>query len=187
MRFSHYILSLAFLLPFSNGFIAAQKEDNTAKLPIQMAIPPGAKLSIGSSEIIFSIVKEVGKPLTPTTVDSVWLNYSSIVERNSTNIICANLASGDLPAEIGIRLKVGSDVGAGHGQVGKPTTPIYLSSSPQAIITDIGSCFTGQGDNKGHLLTFSWDLLPGYDPEFLKSEQMTNLRVKVIYTINSDE
>jgi hypothetical protein len=171
------------------GIGIAQQNINTTKLPVQMAIPPSAKLSMGSSELKFSLFQGEGKDrkLAPKTVDTLWINYSSVVVNNTTNTICASLASGDLPAEIAIKLKVGPDVGAGNGQVGKPTLPIYLSTAPQAIITDIGSCFTGQGNYKGHLLTFSWELKPGYDPDYIQNELLSHLRMRVIYTINSDE
>jgi hypothetical protein len=189
MKRIHLILLATLLSGFPTHKVSAQEKDNTAKLPIQMAIPPSARLSMGSSELQFSIFKTVGneKKLAPSTVDSIWLNYSSVIEHNSTNTISASLSTGDLPAEVAIKLTVGSDVGAGYGQVGKPTMPVYLSTYPQPIITDIGSCYTGMGNNKGHLLIYSWELNKGYDAEALKYEQWTNLRIRVIYTINSDE
>jgi hypothetical protein len=189
MRVTHQIVFVELLLILGAPLLHGQEKDNTAKLPVQMAIPPSAKLNMGSSELKFSLFKGEGKDrkLAPKTVDSIWINYSSVIVNNSSNTVCASLATGDLPAEIAIKLKVGPDVGAGYGQVGKPTIPIILSTAPQAIITDIGSCYTGQGDNKGHLLTFSWELKPGYDPDYIQSELLANLRIRVIYTINSDE
>ena len=189
MKLTHQLIYVTLLLIFAYPPLYAQEKDNTAKLPVQMAIPPSAKLSMGSSELKFSLFKGEGKDrkLAPKTVDTVWINYSSVIVNNSTNMICASLASADLPAEIAIKLKVGPDVGAGYGQVGKPTIPIYLSTSPQAIITDIGSCYTGQGNNKGHLLTFTWEFKSDYDPDIIRNETLTNLRIRVIYTINSDE
>lgn len=189
MRLKQHILLVTMLMLGTGFSLQAQQSDNSAKLPVQMAIPPSAKLSMGSSELKFSLFTGEGKDrkLAPKTVDTIWINYSSVIVNNSTNTICASLAYGDLPAEIAIKLKVGPDVGAGYGQAGKPTIPIYLSTAPQAIITDIGSCYTGQGNNKGHLLTFSWELKPGYDPDYIQSEMLANLRIRVIYTINSDE
>ncbi len=186
---TYNVFMFTLLLIVADFRLQAQENDNTGKLPVQMAIPPSAKLSMGSSELKFSLFTGEGKDrkLAPSTVDTIWINYSSVIVSNSTNTICASLASGDLPAEIAIKLKVGPDIGAGYGQVGKPAIPIYLSTAPQAIITDIGSCYTGQGDNKGHLLTFSWELKPGYDPDYIQSELLANLRIRVIYTINSDE
>lgn len=189
MNQTHYIL-LAFLtIGFLNNRLSAQEKDNTAKLPIQMAIEPSAKLSMGSSELKFSIFKLVGneKVLAPSTVDSIWLNYSSVIQNNTTNTISASLATGDLPAEVSIKLIVSPDAGGGYGQVGKPTMPIFLSTHPQPIITDIGSCYTGIGNDKGHLLKFTWELNSGYDLDVLKYEQISNLMIRVIYTINSDE
>lgn len=189
MRLRYIILLVLFILNVSNIRMFAQEKDNTAKLPVQMAIEPSAKLSMGSSELNFSIFKMVGnkKELAPSTVDSIWLNYSSVIQNNTTNTISASLATGDLPAEVAIKLNVSSDAGAGYGQVGKPTMPVYLSTYPQSIITDIGSCYTGMGNNKGHLLSFTWELNKGYDLDVLKYEQISSLRIRVIYTINSDE
>jgi hypothetical protein len=189
MKPTHRTWITSTLVLFLSGALIAQESENTAKLPVQMAIPPSAQLSMGSSELKFSLFTGEGKDrkLAPKTVDTVWINYSSVIVNNSTNTICASLATVDMPAEIAIKLSVGPDIGAGYGQVGRPTLPIYLSSSPQPIITDIGSCYTGQGNNKGHLLTFSWELKPGYDPDYIQSEMLSNLRIRVIYTINSDE
>lgn len=189
MRFSNIALMAFLILSIANFRLLAQEKSNTAKLPVQMAIEPSAKLNMGSSELRFSIFRMVGneKKLAPSTVDSIWLNYSSVIQNNTTNTISASLASADLPAEIAIKLSIGSDAGAGYGQVGKPTMPVYLSTYPQAIITDIGSCYTGTGNNKGHLLKFTWELNRGYDLDVLKYEQILNLRIRVIYTINSDE
>jgi len=189
MRLRYLILLVLSILNFANIRLLAQEKDNTAKLPVQMAIAPSAKLSMGSSELKFSIFQMVGneKKLAPSTVDSIWLNYSSVIQNNTTNTISASLATGDLPAEVAIKVSIGQDVGAGYGQVGKPTMPVYLSTYPQAIITDIGSCYTGMGNNKGHLLSFTWELNRGYDLDVLKYEQISSLRIRVIYTINSDE
>ncbi|MDP4276360.1 MAG: hypothetical protein Q8914_01885 [Bacteroidota bacterium] len=189
MNFLLKRLSIFTYLLLSTSFLLAQQEDNTAKVPVQMAIPPSAKLSLAGSNLHFSIVKDKGTEqiISPTTVGKVWLNYSSIVETNTANTIFASLSVGNLPAEVTIKLVVSSDAGAGYGQVGTPTEPIYLSLDPQPIITNIGTCYTGQGDNKGHLLTYSWELLPNYDPNIFSKEDLANLQVGVIYTIVTDE
>lgn len=182
----HITLIILFLM---EGFVFAQDKANTAKLPIQMAIPPSAKLSMISSDLKFSIFEGSGanRKLAAATIDSVWLNYSSIIERNNTNAICASFSSEELPAEISIKLSIGPDAGGGYGQVGVPSEPIYLSTFPQTIISNIGSCYTGQGNSKGHLLYFTWELKSNYDPEILPEDQLTNLRVRVVYTIVNSE
>lgn len=186
MKFLYFILLITLI---QQTQAIGQEDANTTKLPVQMAIPPSAKLSLSGSDMQLQLIKGSGtqQVLTPNAVGEIWINYSSVVEPNTTNTIYASLTTDELPPEIAIKLKVGKDVGAGQGQTGSPTIPIILSSNPQAIITNIGSCFTGQGINKGHLLSYSWDLLPNFDPEIIKKDDLNNLTVGVIYTIVTDE
>lgn len=180
---------MLFCIFLSSVYIHAQDKGNSTKTPIQMAIPASAKLSMNSSDLRFSIFEGKGKDrkLASSIIDSVWINYSSIIENNNTISLCASIYSGDLPAEIAIKLRVKADVGAGNGQVGTPGEPIYLNSFPQSIITNIGSCYTGQGKNKGHLLIYSWELQSNYDSEILPEDQLTNLHLKVVYTFITGE
>jgi hypothetical protein len=179
------IVLLLILVPGS--FLSAQN-DNTTELPVLMTIPSSASLSLAGSDLRLTMVQGKGAEqiITPSTVGKIWINYSSVVEGNSTNSICVSLGTNNLPIEIAIKLKVGPDAGAGKGHLGKPTDPITLSTYPQTIITDIGTCFTGQGIDKGHPLTYSWTLLPNYDPDILTMADL-NLEVGVIYTIISSE
>lgn len=187
----NHLKYIPFVLIFvlETAVLKAQKEENEGKIPIQMAIPPSTKLNLRSTQLNFTLykMKDGKKVLEPSTIDSVWLNYSSIVEKNTSNMIFANISSADLPAEVGIKIKIEKDVGQGQGQVGWPTEPIMLSEFPQPIITNIGSCFTGQGNLKGHLLIFSWDFKPGYDKEFSTLETASELSVQIIYTINTND
>jgi len=187
MKIRNIPIFLLFL--FLTTTIFAQNKENAANMPIQMAIPPSAKLSMLSSDLRFSIFEGEGnkRKLASSVIDSVWINYSSIIENNNPNSICASLSSEDLPAEIAIKLTVKPDVGAGNGQMGIPSEPIYLSMFPQPIITNIGSCYTGQGNNMGHLLIFNWVLKSNYDPEILPEEQLSNLHIKVVYTFITGE
>lgn len=168
---------------------SALAEDNSSKIPIQMAIPPNTNLNLSSTLLNFSLyaIKDGKRVLHPSTIDSVWLNYSSIVEKNKSNTIYVNLASADIPAEISIKLKASYDAGQGNGQVGTPSETIILSEYPQPIITNVGSCFTGLGNQKGHLLVFSWVFNPDYDKEFSLLDENTAISVQVTYTINTNE
>jgi hypothetical protein len=182
--FNSIFATLLFLL-LPEGNLSAQKA-NTAKMPVELSIAPTASVSLAGSDIrlTFTTGKGAEQIITPSTAGKMWINYSSVVEGNSTNSICVSLSSGNLPAEVIIKLHVGNDVGAGSGEMGIPVSPVILSSYPQAIITNIGSCFTGQGINKGHSLTYSWELSPDYDPELLKVEDL-KIEVGVTYTIVS--
>jgi len=176
-----------FLAILISGALVAQ-ESNTARFPVQLSIPPKASINLAGMDIDSSLVnvKSTVQILTPTSAKKIWINYSSVVEKDSKNTICASLSSGDLPAEVIIKLQISEDVGKGAGEMGKPSEPIVLSDYPQAIITDIGSCYTGQGAGKGHLLTYTWEFAPKYDPEDINIEDL-NFKVYVIYTIVNNE
>lgn len=173
---------------FLSGSLLAQKGVESVRLPVQMTIPSAASLSLTGSDLQFSIKgKGAEQIITPSTVGSVWINYSSVVDFNSSNAISASLSAWNLPAEVAITLKVGPDAGAGYGQTGTPVNSIVLSPYPQIIIYDIGTCFTGQGIQKGRELTYTWVLRPGYDDEILSEDDLVGLQVAVTYTISSSK
>jgi len=145
-------------------FIFAQ-ENNNVQMPVRISIPSVSLVSFAVSKASKSHLRGKGSEqiITPTSHDTTWLNYSSIVDGNSTNTICVNINSVDIPFEVVVKLNIGEDVGAGTGAMGKSTGQIALSENPQAIVTDIGTCYTGQGPKKGHQLTYTWEWLPPYD------------------------
>lgn len=178
--------TIAYLLLYNTSALNAQ--DNVTKLPVSLSIPAKANISLAGSDLKLSLVSkdnEQKQVITPNSSASIWINYSSVVENNSSNAIFVSLFSNSLPAEISIKLTIGEDEGLGTGEVGKPTEPIILSSFPQSIITNIGSCFTGKGEGKGHKLTYSWKLAPNYDPDLLKLEDL-QVEADVIYTISNN-
>lgn len=153
-----------------------------------MTIPSAASLSLTGSDLQFSIRgKGAEQIITPSTVGSVWINYSSVVDFNSTNAISASLSAWNLPAEIAIQLKVGSDIGTGYGLTGSSTNSIVLSPYPQVIISNIGTCYTGQGIGKGRELTYTWLLRPDYDDQLLTEDDLEGLKVAVTYTISASK
>lgn len=179
--------NILILLFFLSVRLSAQKA-NEATMPIQLSLLPTASLNLAGANIRLSIVEGKGAEqiITPSTVGKMWLNYSSIVAWNSTNNICVSLSSGNLPAEVAIKMIAGPDLGAGSGKMGRPVGPVTLSNYPQVIIAGIGSCYTGQGVNKGHLLSFSWSIRPDVETDILSLENL-ELEVGIIYTIISDE
>lgn len=188
MKYFSYLFLVLFLLVIVSQ-VLGQDGSTTTKMPVLMAIPPNAKLNMSSTELRFSIFEGEGanRKMSSKTFDTVWINYSSIVAENVSNRIFASLAATDLPAEISIKLNIKEYKGNGYGKFGVPSLPIFLSTTPQTIITDIGSCFTGLGKGVGHMLIFSWELSPDYDPDLLSEQELMDLKIRVLYTINSDE
>lgn len=157
-------------------------QDNIVNMPVILRIPAFSLLEFAGSSKQMSFMSGQGAEqiITPSTLDKTWLNYSSIVDGNSTNVISVNLTYKNLPPEISIKLNVGEYAGTGAGKMGKPIGPIRLTTYPQDIIVDIGSCYTGRGIHKGHQLTYSWEWLSPYDIEHSLIE---NIEIAVTYTI----
>ena len=183
MKLSYRSLLLLFIILSSRGMVSAQ-DKNIVEMPIVFSIPAIALVDFAGSDkrIIFISDKGAEQIITPSTLDKTWINYSSIVDGNSTNSISVNLNSGNLPAEIRIKLDVGQDAGAGAGTMGKPIGQITLTPYPQEIINGIGSCYTGRGTQKGHQLIYSWEWMPPYD---FDRSSIDNIEISVTYTLTA--
>lgn len=159
-------------------------DTNETKLPLTLGIPPKANLSLAGKDLQLALspsAEEIRQRITPKE-GSIWINYSSVVEPFSTNSIYVSLGLGNIPAEIRLKLRIDSYQGNGSGELGAPTAPIILSTFPQPIIVNIGSCYTGQGEGQGHKLTYSWELASNYDPELLRLDEL-EIATDIIYTI----
>lgn len=177
MNFLKY--NLLFVFGFLTCLLQAQS-GNTAKNQLVFRIPAISLVDFAGSDrkVKYESGKGAEQIITPSTLNKTWLNYSSISEGNSSNVISANLSSGDLPPGVVIKLSVGVDVGEGAGKMGKPSGTVILTPYPQDIVVGIGSCYTGRGVKKGHQLTYSWE----WSSDFEKSE-IDQLEIGVIYTI----
>lgn len=92
--------------------------------------------------------------------DDLWINYSSSLAtaQNSRSIV-AEISQGEIPDGIRFYLEASNYSGTGGaGQVGQPSGRIELNSQPRPIISNIGNCYTGDGINNGHRLSFSIDV-----------------------------
>ena len=173
-------LLLLFIVSSAVRIVSAQ---NKVEVPVLLSIPTLSLVGFaGSDNFTYNTGNGAEQIITPSTLDKTWINYSSVVDENSTNIISVSLSPGNYPAEITINLEVGPDAGAGAGTTGMPTGKIALTTQAQEIITGIGSCYTGQGVKKGHQLKYTWDWLPPYD---LNHSLNDNMEVSVIYTLTS--
>ena len=180
-----YIFYFIFIALFYSSYTKAH-DMNITQLPVQLIIPPKACINLVTSESDTLNIRKTEQVLSPNSNNKAWINYSSVVDKNTTNSICASLSSNNLPPEIIVVLHISDDFGEGTGKLGKPAGPINLSDFPQEIINDIGTCFTGEGWGKGHLLTYTWELAPGATSKDIDIEDM-NIEIRVIFTIVNNE
>ena len=121
------------------------------------------------------------------TDNSLWLNYTSIVQKgNGNNIqtrnISAEISDGSLPGGVSLSLTVGG-ISTGNGTRGESTAENKaLTSNAQNVVTGIGTCYTESGTNKGRQLTYKLNMNNG-DYETLTAG---SYEVTVKYTISED-
>lgn len=181
-------LTLVLLATACNRVMIVQSNKNIAVDQSHMAISPSANLSIRSSDLHFTLdTVAAHSQEAPRIIDSVWISYSSIIEQESTNTLSANLVSTNMPPYVLIKLRVEPYVGNGFGQAGTPTSPLILSTNPQPIIKNIGSCHPGNALQEGHLLVYSWELTPDSVAGLLNVDKNSAVWVRVLYTLNNDE
>lgn len=153
----------------------------TASVGVSISLPSIALMDVEPNNSGFSLnltaPTEAGNPLTTTaTNNSKWLNFTSAVATGTTRRIAAQL-SGTLPNGINLKLVTANFAGSGAGTLGSAVSPIYLRSTQQTIINNIGGAYTGNGTGNGYNLTYSLEIA-NYS---LLRNQTAN--VTIIYTL----
>ena len=114
--------------------------------------------------------------------ESLWINYSSALSNtHQSRSIIAEISQGTLPNGLELFVEASNYSGLGKGKLGLSVGKTSLTNRPKPIITNIGSCFTGDGINNGHLLTFSIEIK---DYEKIRSGEETIFTV--LYTIKDN-
>ncbi|MCA0363659.1 MAG: hypothetical protein LCH67_06420 [Bacteroidetes bacterium] len=168
---------ILFLLLISN-FAFGQA---TLSVGVNFTLPSVSLLDIAPDRSTFTLSftapTEAGNQITTTSSNNTkWLNFSSAVPPSVTRKVMASV-SGTMPGGVNINLAVASVAGAGAGARGTPVSSLTLTTSPQAIVNNIGGAYTGNGANNGYMLTFTL----GIGDFSLLRNQTSN--VTIVYTM----
>ena len=152
------LTSLLMLGVFTTGNLYGQDDlDDTHKVTV--VIPEVALVDIEpavSKDITFTLTAptEAGNALTITndTNTTLWLNYSSILDDATKRTISVKL--NPLIAGVDLQLTANAPSTTGDGELGTGLGPITLTTDDQNLVEDIGSCYTGNGSDNGHNLTY---------------------------------
>jgi len=187
------ILASVLVFGVSISAVATPKDDSqsTAKHDIKVGIPSYSLVGVSSTSAIDlkpGVPSAAGEGLnfsaSSASDESIWLNYSSILEGETSNSISVKM-TGDLPSGVSIELIASSDAGKGKGETGSAkNTKITLDGQGQDIITGIGNCYTGTGSGSGHKLTYSLKM-SNEDVNYKKLTSGT-FTTNVIYTITDN-
>lgn len=158
------------------------------RLSVYFSLPEVALIDIEpgtNNDVQFRINSGMQSGESPTFEQSsadLWINYSSSLARSyNTRSIVAEVSQGALPEGIILYLEATNYSGNGGGHHGRSAGKIALTNRPKPIITDIGNCFTGDGVNNGHLLSFSIEI-----SDYSKVVSVENSNMLVLYTITDN-
>ncbi len=155
-------IDVAFSIP-EIALIDMEPSNVHVKLSLKEQVNPGEAVEIGDGED-----------------NSIWINYTSTLSSYSLGrSINAQVTYGTVPPGISLYLSASEYKGNGKGSMGSPTGTISLSNSPQTIISNIGRCYTGNGKNKGHRLTYTIEVT-----DYSKLEYSEASDLQVTYTIS---
>ncbi len=89
--------------------------------------------------------------------DSQWLNYTTLLQLSDPNLsITAQIVSGTLPEGMALQIEALPYQGMSKGKQGTPVGKVMLSYSPQVIISNIGTTYTGSGRSEGYQLVYTY-------------------------------
>ena len=177
MKEFKYIIVLFFALIFSVS-VSAQN-------PTFLPVFPGSSQNsvsfstINSINLEFDTPSNAGESLPVLTDDTKWLNYNiSVVPPDPPLSISVQILSGTIFEGLKLTVEASSYLGPGGGSPGTPAGAVTLSSIPQVLIDNIGTCNTGTGANVGHQLKYTLSI-DNYSQ--VKSSFST---INILYTIS---
>lgn len=195
------IISLIIFCSFAfNGFAQTQENQKKANHNISVSVPDVSLIGIVGAEGTVSAINltpdisnlEAGEKVDFSSANdnSLWLNYTSIIgnpgNRNGngsgkTRKIKVELED-NLPNGMDLFLEVGP-ANSGSGQIGKPIQEkTALKKGPTTVVENIGSCYTENGEGKGHRLTYSL----GVKENQFDKVMAELFSVQVLYTITEN-
>lgn len=166
------------------------KDDNHT---VQINIPEVAILDLegaSGTAVVLSVEapKEAGLAVDFSNAkdSSVWMNYSSIVgsKTEASREVSAKISNGSVPSGMLLKVTAAKDAGAGDGTVGASAGQITLDNKDQTVVSKIGSCYTGDGANKGHNMYYSLELDPK-SGSYSKIDFDEATTLTILYTISN--
>ncbi len=153
----------------------------TASVGVSISMPSIALCDIepNNTGITLSMTAptEAGNIVVSTATNNTkWLNFTSAVTATQTRRVTVQL-SGTLPNGVRLRLATANYAGSGAGTLGSAASPIFITSTAQAIVNNIGGAYTGTGSGNGYNLTYSLDI-----QDYTQLRQRSNT-LSIIYTL----
>lgn len=172
---------------FLSGKANSQWSDS--RINVRLSLPQIALVDIEpgfNNSIHFTILPsaESGNSaiIQQTSGERLWINYSSALPGHQySRSIIAEISQGIFPEGINFFIEASAYSGTGRGQLGQSAGKINITNQPKPIITNLGNCFTGDGENRGHLLNFSMEI-----DDYSKVYSIEETAFTLLYTITDN-
>ncbi len=155
---------------------------------VRFSMPEVAMVDIepGSSSVEFEIEASSvpgGEPVVrKLSNDNVWINYSSAIRQyGNKRSINVQISQGSVPDGTSFYIEASAASAFGSSNQGVSTGKVKVQRNPRPIITNIGSCYTGDGINNGHELRYFLEIT-----DFLRIKSTVNHMFTVMYTITDN-
>ncbi len=152
-RIFYVCMVLFYIIAIHQELFAQISNDHQLTLRLSEVALLDIEPGITSVSLDAALPVDAGEPLEMTIDNSSWINYTSCVSNSSSRTISVEL-DGILPSWLELQLDISSYSGSGQGNFGTSVGTITLSGVTTNIITGITRCYTGDGINNGHQLTY---------------------------------
>jgi hypothetical protein len=168
------------------------QDSKTDNHTVNVTVPEVALLDLEQTSarnftMTFVAPTEAGLKLSnPLTDTRMWLNYTSIVTASGPDMSRMVKVKTSVNPPPGITFSVEATPTAAVGKVGTTGTgaQVTLDINDSDLVTGIGSCYTGDGNAKGHQLTYR-ATAPASGPNFAQLIAGTTAMI-VTYTLTDN-
>jgi hypothetical protein len=189
MKMNKYFKTVIAVLCLLFVYNEALSQWEEGEINVGFSLPPVALVDIEpdvNNSIHFTILPAAESGASPqvkrTTDQKLWLNYSSaLANPQNTRSIVAEITGGGLPEGVSLNVEASRHQGMGDGQFGKSAGKVVLGNQPKVIITNVGNCFTGDGESNGHQLTFSIEV-----SDYSKISAANESSFTILYTLSDN-
>jgi len=159
--------------------ISSFSQANTGNINATFTLSQVAMLDLepNNSTVTLSLAtNEAGEKVAMMTSNNKkWINFSSAVTSTAApRSISINIADGQVPSGIYLKLSTSNYMGIGKGVLGSPAGILTLSSTPRTIISNIKGAFTGDGISNGYEITYYLEI---FDYKLLDFNQSATLTI----------
>lgn len=176
-----YII-ISILLFNSTQIIANDTETSSHNVILKLEGVALLRIATGDVSLVIEGAIEAGAPITTITEDErTRLRITSLADAGVNRIVTAKLSKELSGCELLVQAKTPT-TGNYFGEIGTFTEPVILGTNDQRIITNIGTCWSGTGEEDGYVIHYMFRIAQTADGKPFEA----NTTVLVTYTL-SDE